>query len=142
MSKIISYNPAALGGKLLEPVTLNGTTETVLVEIEDDKFLAQSQVSVYLEAELNSSSEIEIRYYSSPDKGLTWYQIPTKDPSSGVLEDTPTVLDSTSPSEGSVIRIVEDIPVSAGHAFRVTAIADGDSAFAGINQCLVLFRDN
>lgn len=116
------------------------TSEAAIMTITDGNFLRQSQLTVYLKVTLGSATSVKIRYYYSPDNGLTYFQVPVKNDSSGLLADIPSVLDATSPTQSGAIMVVEDIPYSGSGAFKVTAQAVGASAT--LNAGYVYVRDN
>ncbi len=136
--QMIAYNtPGQAGQKLAQTVT---TSEADVVVILDYKYAEKSQITNYFDVSLGSASAVNIRYYYSPDNGITWFQMPIKNNSTGVLVDTPTVLNSTSPADGGTIKTIEDFGFSAATAYKVTAQSVG--ANATINSLTVYIRDN
>lgn len=134
MPKEINYAPPGVA-KYASNVSLNTSTETDLVVITDGKHLPKSQLSVYMDYALGSATEIDIRYYCSPDYGTTWFQIPIKNTSTGVLANTPSVINSTSPS-----KVIEDIAFSATAGFKVTGKSVGSTGT--MTNIYVISRDN
>jgi hypothetical protein len=126
----IAYPQAIQIGSALA-VTI-ATSETTLLTITDGKATKFSQITNYFDIVLGSASSVRLKYYFSPDNGTTWYQIPTRNTSTGVLVDTPSVADATSPAQTisavSHIRVVEDIPFSGSLGYKVTGTAVAASA--------------
>lgn len=116
------------------------TSEAAIMTITDGGFLRQSQLTVYLAITLGSATSVKFRYYYSPDGGTTYFQVPVKNDSSGLLADIPSMVDSTSPTQSGVIKVVEDIPYSGSGAFKVTAQAVGASAT--LTAGYIYVRDN
>lgn len=115
------------------------TSEATLITLTDYKFFQKSQITLYYQVTLNSATQVKFRYYFSPD-GVTWYRVPAKNISSGLLSDIPTVIDSTSPTEGGKIQTLEDFGISGALAFKVTGQAV--TATAQLNNLSVFVRDN
>lgn len=116
------------------------TSETDIMVVTDGKFIRQTQLSIYLKVTLGSATGLKIRYYMSPDNGTTWFQIPIKDKITGVLYDTPSIISSDSPTQSSAQLIVEDVPLSGGTAYKVTAQSVGSSST--LNKGYIFIRDN
>lgn len=135
----IAYNTAIIAGAVITDTVIS-TSETTLLTLTNTLELAKSQLSVYLDVILGSATEVKIRYYVKPTTADIWYELPTKDLSSGTLVDLPTVLDSTSPTQSTRIRTVEDIPMSATFGLKVTGQAVTDSAT--LKALYVVARDN
>ena len=116
------------------------TTETDLMTVTNQNFTRQSQITGYFKITPGSSTNVKIRYYMSPDNGTTWFQVPTKDKTTGALTDLPSIINSTSPTQTGVYLCVEDIPMSATTAIKVTGQATTDVAVLTIGYLFV--RDN
>ena len=116
------------------------TTETTLMTVTDENFTRQSQVTGYFQVTLNTATNVKIRYYMSPDGGTTWFQVPTQDKTTGALTDLPSIINTTSPVQSGVYKMVEDIPMSATTAIKVTGQATTD--VATMNKCYLWVRDN
>lgn len=130
---LISYSPAEVA-VYVSAVTVQ-TSETLIASFTDQSGAQKSQLSVFIDYSLNDATSITLRYYQSPDKGVTWYQIPDKDESTGQLLNNGSILASGSPA-----KVVEDIAMSGSFAFKVTAQSAG--ADATINNLYVIARDN
>lgn len=139
MSSLIEYNSSLIAGTSTV-TTIPFASETELLVITDRKFAAKSQVTIYFDITLGSATEVTFRYYVRPRDSAVWYQLPQKDPITGILTPFPTVLDSTSPTVGSDIRTVEDLNMSGCYALRITGQAT--TADADLNSLDVLVRDN
>ena len=116
------------------------TSETTLMTITSENFTRQSQLTAYYQVTLGGATNVKIRYYMSPDGGTTWFQVPIKDKTSNVLADSPSIINSTSPTQTGVQKVVEDIPMSATTAIKITGQAT--DASATMNQCYLWVRDN
>lgn len=134
----ITYNASVIAS--LSTVTSITTTEADLVIITDPKFLQRSQLTAYYDVILGSATSVLFRYYVRPDLGTIWYEIPAQNPATGVLEDQPSAVDSTSPTQSTNIRTIDDIPVSACMSFKITGTSVGASAT--LSNLHVLMRDN
>lgn len=116
------------------------TTETTLMTTTNENFTRQTQITGYFSVTLNTATNVKIRYYMSPDGGTTWYQVPTKDKTTGKLTDFPSIIDSTSPAQSGVYKMIEDLPMSATTAIKVTGQATTDTAT--LNYAYLWVRDN
>jgi len=147
MQNTIAYNNAVIAG-VGEAIAVDEGIQVTLVEITDYKFPPKSQFSVYLDASLGTLVSIDIRYFYADGAvdgfgNLIYKQVPIKDTSTGELIDRPSLLDSASPAQAGIIRVVEDLPVSAALAIKVTATGTGIGGSSGtVNSCRVLLRDN
>ena len=116
------------------------TTETTIMTVTDENFTRQSQITGYFSVTLNTATNVKIRYYMSPDGGTNWYQVPTKDKTTGALTDLPSIINTTSPVQTGVYKMVEDIPMSATTAIKITGQATTD--VATLNSAYLWVRDN
>ncbi len=133
---MIHYGPAGIAKQVSAIVATS--SETLLLEIKDPRFLEKSQISVYIDATLGTSggnAKINLRYYASFDGGTTYYQIPVKNLSTGEIINLPSLVDSNSPA-----KFVEDIPLSGANAFKVTSQTDVGTAT--VNFATLVVRDN
>lgn len=135
----ICYNQPGAFGHVLGPITIQ-TAETEIFKSVDGNHLRKSQLTMFWNVALGSATSVKLRYYYTPDNGATWFQVPLKTTSTGVLSDTPSVINSTSPAQGANSLLVEDIPFSGSMGFRVTAQAV--AATAVLNSLDVFTRDN
>lgn len=116
------------------------TTEATILTITDLKHFKRSQLTTFLEVDLGGAASVNIRYYMSPDGGTTYFQVPLKTTSTGILSDTPTVLGSTTPANGGYVRVIEDIPLSGTTALKITG--QTNTSTASVTRCIVYGRDN
>lgn len=139
MTKEIAYSqPGAIVAATAVSIA---TSETTLVTLTDAKYFRKSQLTVYFDCSLGSATSVKIRYYQSPDNGVTYYQLPYRNDSTGELIDDPTVLDSNSPIQASThIRTYEDIPITGTTAYKITGQAVGSTAT--MNVINVFAKDN
>ena len=135
----ISYNVGIIAGAVTTDTTIL-TSETTLLTITDQKYFEKSQLTAYYDIVLGSATQVKIRYYLTPDSGSTWYQVPIKNTATGLLSDIPTLVDSTSPTQTSDIRVIEDLPFSGAFQLKITGIASG--ANATLKKLYVIGRDN
>lgn len=134
----VSYNePGQAGQVLAQTVT---TTEANLLTITNYQYHKKSQITVYYDVTLGSATSVKFRYYYSWDNGTTWFQVPVKNTSTGILIDVPTVLDATSPVQTANIRTLEDFGYSGANAFKITG--QSVAANATVNSLTVFVRDN
>lgn len=125
-----------------------GVTETDVVIIKDNEMpLRKSQLSIYHSANLGSHTAIKLRYYVSLKKdpassvegsastNTDWYEIPVKDLSTGILSDIPSQI------VAGLTQLVEDLGLSAGFAFKVTAQGVGAGTDGAITTT-VCAKDN
>ena len=145
MEKVIAYNPAVQAANN-SAVTVTAGQEITLLTISNLDSLRKSQLSTYIKATLSTLTSIDIRYYCSDGSLLTgstlWYQIPIKDVSTGELVDTPSKITSNSPAESAgVYQVVEDLPVSACVAIKITATGVGTGT-GTVDSIRSLVRDN
>jgi hypothetical protein len=124
---------------VLTPITI-ATSETTLVTIIYGIHFKRSQLTMYYDVTFGLATSVKFRYYYSPDNGATYYQVPIKSTSTGILADLPSIIDSTSPVQGNNIRVVEDLPFSGATTFKITGTAVGASA--QLNRLEVYGRDN
>lgn len=92
------------------------TDEETIVETTVMGATPDSQITIFFDYTLGTHTSIKIRYYYRNEEGGDWYQIPLKTLATGVMSDTPTVINSTTPAA----RFIEDLPFSAGFAFKIT----------------------
>jgi hypothetical protein len=116
------------------------TNETTLMTVTDQNFTRQTQLTVYFKVTLGDATNVKIRYYMSPDNGTTWYCVPIKNKTTAILEDTPSVIYATSPTVSGVQYVIEDLPMSATTAIKITGQATG--AAATLNKAYLWVRDN
>ena len=142
MNSEISYGAAVQIGAATPATTYSDGTEHTLVTITDLKYHKKSQMTTYFDISLVSgSTKVSVRYYMSPDNGTTWFQVPLKITSTGILSNIPTVLDLTSPTQTTKIRTIEDISLSGTTAVKITGQADNAAGFT-VNTLNVFGRDN
>lgn len=139
----IAYNNPVQAGETLALAT--DTTEKTVLTVTDLRFLAKSQFSAFWDITLGTHTSMKLRYYFTTSKlsggNPIWHQVPTKNVSTGVLADIPSVVDSTSPAQSTNIRLVEDFGVSGATGFKVTA--QGVAGTSGtVNTLTVMLRDN
>ncbi len=124
-------------------VSVLSASETTLLTITDIKMVQKSQLTVYFDVTLGSATQVNVKYYFSPnaqEASPTWFQVPIKDTSSGILSNIPSVIDSTSPSQSTNIRTVEDLQMSGSYGLKITGQAV--TANATLNSIYVVGRDN
>lgn len=112
------------------------TSEEDVVVITDINQLDKSQATIFIDYDLGTNTSLKVRYYIRNEVGGSWYQIPLKNETSGVLVNSPSIIDSTSPAS----RVIEQLPIPACFAFKVTAQGAG-----GANSSVtakVLVRNN
>ena len=139
----ISYNKPDESG---EALAVNITaSETTMLEITDFKYSQKSQMTVFVDAALGDHTSIQLRYYYGCGRlssgNIVYYEIPVKNLSTGVVSDTPTVINSTSPFQSPNYRFVEDIPMSGAHSFKITAKGIGGTS-GTMNSVRIMVRDN
>ena len=136
----ISYNNPQIAA-YVGTTSIVTASETTLVTISDTKDISKSQLTVYYNVALGSATEVDFRYYVSPDTGTTWYMIPIQDPNTNILVNLPNaVIDSTTYSTGGNSLAVHDIPLSSCNKLKITGRAV--TATATLNSLTVLVRDN
>jgi hypothetical protein len=123
MQATIAYNAPLMAAQATK--ALENTTETDVFIITDEGFLKKSQVTNYFKVALGTATDVTFGYYCSPDEGTTWYKLPLRSATTAVLADVPVKIDSTSPSTGGVYSVVDNIPLSACTAFKITAKSQG-----------------
>ncbi len=138
MTDAITYPVPAPAAAIITNTNIT-TSEATLVTVSDYKYFQKSQVTLYYQVTLNSATQVKFRYYFTPDN-VTWYRVPAKNISSGLLADIPTVIDSTSPTESGKIQTMEDFGISGALGFKVTGQAVTDTA--QLNNLSVFVRDN
>ena len=97
------------------------TAEEDVLVVTDQTYLVKSQVTVYIDYALGTNTSLLIRYYYRNEVGGNWYQAPVKVEATSILTNLPTTITSASPAD----RVIEDIPMSACMAFKVTAQGAG-----------------
>lgn len=139
----VSYGKAdSIGAVTAVAIT---TAETLALEITDFKYLDKSQLTNFFDIALGDMTSVKIRYYYACGRTVTgtliYYEIPVKNLTTGVVSDTPTVVNSTTPVQGSNYRFIEDIPCSGAHSYKVTVQGVGGTA-GTLNALTVFGRDN
>ncbi len=139
MSAINFNEPGKIGHAASITIT---TSETKLFEVTEMTPFRKSQITCMYNITIGSATSVKLRYYFSPDFGVTYFQVPLKTLSTGVLSDTPSVMDTTSPSKdsGTTFQFVEDFPMSGTTAFKITGQAV--AANATLTTLDVFARDN
>lgn len=139
MPTVISYELGTIASAIKTDTEID-TSEGDILIVRDFKFLQKSQVSVYFAVELGSATEVKFSYYVSPDGGLTWFKLPTRNDSTGLLSDIPTKVDATSPTQGGIIQVVDEFPMSATNCLKITGQAVTDKAT--LKSLYIGVRDN
>lgn len=139
MTTEIEFSAPYLLGAVATNKTID-TTETTLLTITEQKGFKLSQLTAYFKVTLGSATSVKFKYYVSPDCGTTYYQLPTKDRTTGVLIDEPTVIDATSPTQSTAILTVEDRPIPATTALKITGTAVANTAT--LNYLYAYTRNN
>ena len=118
------------------------TAEATLVTVSLAEYLRKSQFTVYINTAIPGGGSVVFKYYYSPDNGTTWFMIPIKDSSSGILVSTPSKVDATSPTQdsGTSYKVIDNIAVGAATQFKVTAATSASTAT--LNSLTILARDN
>lgn len=111
------------------------TAEEDVVSVTTTGATPDSQLSIYIDHDLGTHTSMKVRYYYQNEASGLWYQVPLKTAATGILSDTPTVLDSSSPA-----KLVEDVPFSACFGFKVTA--QGVGGANGSITAKILTRNN
>ena len=112
------------------------TSEEDIVTVTDPQYLTDTQFSIYFDYDLGTNTSMKIRYYVLNEIGGSWYQLPVKNESTGLLTDVPSVIGTGSPAS----RVVEERPIPACFGFKVTGQGAG-----GANSsvtCKILNRNN
>jgi len=138
MAQDIAYPPSSFVKQVVtKTVTVAAATLLELKGSSQSAYLRKSQITIYTDFTLGTASKIYLRYYVSWDNGTTYYQIPVKDLTStkGELTNLPSILDASSPA-----KVVEDLPLSACNAFKITAQTDANTST--INAITAVVRDN
>lgn len=112
------------------------TAEEDVVSVTDLGLLVNTQLSIFIDYALGTNTSLKIRYYFRAEKGGTWYQLPFRAESTGVLTNLPSVIDNTSPA----LAVVDQIPLPACFGFKVTAQGVG-GANSSVTATIV-GRDN
>ena len=122
--------------------TTIATSETDLMIVIDGKFTRQSQLTAFYDITLGGATNIAIRYYMSPDKGVTWFQVPLKDKTTNILGDTPSNITSASPTQSGHIKVIEDVPLSGNWGYKITGQATNSGTAATLVTGYIYIRDN
>lgn len=138
MAESITYPVPAPAAAITTNTNIT-TSEADLLTVSDFKYFQKSQITCYYQVTLNSATQVKFRYYFTPD-GSTWYRLPAKNVSSGLLSDIPTIIDSTSPTTSGKIQTMEDIPLSGCLGFKITGQAVTNTA--QLNNLSIFVRDN
>lgn len=138
-----SYNPATLAQEAA--FTAITTVETAVITVTDGKYPPKSQLTAYFDVtNIHDAVSIYIRYYFTPDFGVTWLPMLTRQTSNGELKDLPgfSLIDSTTYSPGSnMYTACDNVPMPATTGFKITLQASaGTTGAAGKVWSLV--RDN
>ena len=141
--QVVSYNKPDIAG---EALAVNITaSETTMLEITDFKYTQKSQLTAYIDAALGDHTSVQLRYYYGCGRlssgNIVYYEIPVKNLSTGVMSDTPTVINSTSPFQTPNYRFIEDIPMSGADSFKITAKGIGGTS-GTMNSVRIFVRDN
>jgi len=135
----INYEKPVLAAKSTDDLSI-ATSETTLMTVTTENFTRQTQLTAFYQITLGSATSVKIRYYMSPDGGNTWFQVPVKDKTTNILGDTPSIIDSTSPTQTGVQKVLEDLPMSATTAIKITGQAVANAAT--LNKGYLWVRDN
>lgn len=129
MQVVSTYEaPVAVNNEITQPTTLT-TSEADLFKTTDQKFLHKSQLTLMVKLTLGSATQGTFYAYASPD-GSTWYPICLYNTVTGEITQRKVVADSGSFSTGggTILWFVDDIPLSACQAFKITGLSTGASS--------------
>jgi hypothetical protein len=131
MDSAIHYNEPVLAGYATS-VAMTTISETTLVTITDQNFLRKSSFTVMIGATFGAATEIDIRYYCSPNYGTTWYAVPYK--SGNQLQNSGLAMNTIGTS------ISDNVAIPACSAFKVTGKSITQSGM--VDTIYILARDN
>lgn len=137
---IISFeSPNIVHNETTLPATLT-TSEATIFSTTDQKYLRKSQLSIMAQVTLGGVASATFYYYVNPNSaGTTWYPISLYNTSTGEIIQRSVLVDSGTYSTGGVSSFVDNVPMPACFAFKITAKSATGTPAYGIN---VATRDN
>lgn len=139
--KDIAYENSTIAGQATANTSITTGESAALITITDLKLMKKSQLTLYFVVNPGSATKVTFLYYLSWDNGQHWSQYPIKSTSTGALVNTPTYVDTNSPTDGSSNwNTFDAFPLFGATQFKVTAKAT--TATATLVSLVAVVRDN
>ena len=124
MDVSVNYESGAvLPSTIALPTTLT-SAEADLYKVLDLPSLKYSKLTLYINTKLTGATSATFRLYYSTDGGTTWFSVPERTASTGLVPPLSVVIDSSAYATGGNSLVAYDFNLGSATALKVTGFVN------------------